>query len=260
MNNFKPKTLFLGKNLIYLPSCHSTNDIAHEIIQNKQGFDGTIVITDNQTAGRGQRGNSWEAMPNQNITISIILQPHFLHPTQQFNLNIAVSLAVNEFLSSYILSEVPEKKLSIKWPNDVYVGNKKLGGILIENSVSGSRINTSIIGIGLNINQLSFADSRATSLRSELQSDGFSLQKLIEELCEYIEKYYLQLKNGNEKLLKEQYLKNLFRINEFHFYSDGNETFEGKVIGINSLGMLEIEVNNTIRSFGFKEISFLISS
>ena len=98
MHNFQPKTLFLGKNSIYLPSCHSTNDFASEIIQTKQVFDGTIVITSYQTAGRGQRGNTWEALPNQNITVSMILKPDFLSITQQFRLNMAVSLGIYEFL------------------------------------------------------------------------------------------------------------------------------------------------------------------
>lgn len=260
MNNFKPKTLFLGKNLIYLPSCHSTNDIAHEIIQNKQGFDGTIVITDNQTAGRGQRGNSWEAQPNQNITFSVILKPNFLIPTQQFQLNMAVSLAVKEFLSVYLPSEKFSNQLKIKWPNDLYFGNKKIGGILIENSISASSINNSIIGIGLNINQLGFNDNKATSIRAILNSNEISLQKMIEELCEFLEKYYLQLKNGGQILQKKMYLENLFWINETHQFTAFGEDFSGTIKGINEVGMLEIEVNNTIRTFGFKEVSFLITN
>ena len=121
MHNFQPKTLFLGKNTIYLPSCHSTNDTAAEIIQNAQAFDGTIVITSDQTSGRGQRGNTWETLPGQNITMSVILKPDFLNASQQFSLNIAISLGIYAFLSKYISEE-----LKIKWPNGL-LKNLNLG-------------------------------------------------------------------------------------------------------------------------------------
>ena len=104
MNKIQPKTLFIGKNTIYLPSCHSTNDIAAEMIQSGSVFDGTTVITSNQTAGRGQRGNAWEALAGQNITISIILKPNFLSANEQFKLNIAVSLGIREFIESNLPS------------------------------------------------------------------------------------------------------------------------------------------------------------
>lgn len=254
MHNFQPKTLFLGKNTVYLPSCHSTNDIAAEIIQTKRVFDGTIVITSDQTAGRGQRGNSWETLPNQNITVSMILKPDFLPVAQQFRLNIAVSLGIYDFLCKYL-----SDGLTIKWPNDVYVGNRKMGGVLIENTLSGSRIAYSVVGIGLNINQLSFANNKAISLRLASQhQDDFEIEKLIEQLCECIEKYYLQLKNGHSEVQKKKYLERVFRINEWHQFTQNGERFFGKIVDVAETGHLMMEVGEEIKKFDFKEISFVI--
>jgi len=254
LHNFQPKTLFLGKNSIYLPSCHSTNDIASEIIQTKQVFDGTIVITSYQTAGRGQRGNTWEALPNQNITVSMILKPDFLNITQQFRLNMAVSLGIYEFLCKYL-----SDGLAIKWPNDIYVGNRKMGGVLIENTLSGSRIAYSVIGIGLNINQLSFLSDKAISLRLASQKFvDFEIEKLIEQLCECIEKYYLQLKNGHTEVQKKKYLERVFRFGELHQYEQNGKRFLGKIIDIAETGHLIMVLGEEVKMFDFKEISFVI--
>ena len=164
MYKIQPNTLFTGKIIKYLPTCHSTNDIAAEMIQSQEVFEGTIIITDHQTTGRGQRGNSWEAAIGQNLTLSLILKPTFLRASDQFQLNVAVSLGVHEFLSQYL----PEG-LTIKWSNDIYHYDKKLGGILIENTLQGYNIGYSVIGIGLNINQKQFENIRGTSLRAYLQ-------------------------------------------------------------------------------------------
>jgi BirA family biotin operon repressor/biotin-[acetyl-CoA-carboxylase] ligase len=254
LSNFQPKTLFIGKNSIYLPSCHSTNDIAAEIIQTKQVFDGTTVISSEQTGGRGQRGNSWESLPNKNITISIILKPDFLKITQQFRLNIAISLGIYDLLCKYLSTG-----LTIKWPNDIYVENKKMGGVLIENSLLGNTITYVIIGIGLNINQLYFSDDKATSLRSVSQKlDDFDTWKLTEQLCECVEKYYLQLKNNNFATQKTKYLERLFRVNEWHEYQQNGECFIGKIIDVLETGHLLILVEGELKKFDFKEISFVI--
>ena len=253
MHNFQPKTLFLGKNTIYLPSCHSTNDTAAEIIQNAQAFDGTIVITSDQTSGRGQRGNTWETLPGQNITMSVILKPDFLNASQQFSLNIAISLGIYAFLSKYISEE-----LKIKWPNDIYVGNRKMGGVLIENTLSGSRISFAIVGIGLNINQLEFSENRTISLRLAIRKDEFALESLVEELCICLEKYYLQLKSGKASVLKQQYLNRLYRYQETHYFRRNDQRFLGKIVGIADNGPLMVEIDGEVNYFDFKEIAFEI--
>lgn len=236
MYKIKPKTLFIGKNVIYLPSCHSTNDIAAEIIQKGEAYDGTVVITSHQTAGRGQRGNLWEALPDQNLTFSIILKPSFILPINQFQLNIAISLGINDFLQSFLLPDT-----RIKWPNDIYVQNKKLGGVLIESSLIGSKLNHSIVGIGLNINQLTFENPNATSLAQLTTKQFPDLSSLLEKLLETIEKRYIQLRQGETANQRTDYLRRLFRINEWHQFIVKEKSIEAKICGISPYGLLLLE-------------------
>ena len=121
------KLPFETNHVHYLPSCHSTNEVAQDLLQSG-AKEGTIVITDNQIAGKGQRGNVWVSEPNQNLTFSLILHPHFLIPNEQFLITIAVSLALKEVLEEFLPGEV-----KIKWPNDIYYRGSKLAGLLIEN-------------------------------------------------------------------------------------------------------------------------------
>jgi BirA family biotin operon repressor/biotin-[acetyl-CoA-carboxylase] ligase len=148
-----PKTLFTGQQLVWLPTCPSTNSEAQSLIVQNRASEGCTVITDFQTAGRGQRGNQWVAAPAENLMLSVVWQPTFLAATEQFRLSQAVALAVHDWATALL---GPDPKLKVKWPNDLYYGNQKLGGLLIENSLSGTKIQYSIIGIGLNINQQAF--------------------------------------------------------------------------------------------------------
>ena len=253
MYKIRPKTLFAGKNIQYFSSCHSTNDLAAEIIQRKEAFEGAFIITDNQLAGRGQRGNNWEAHPGMNITLSTLLKPSFLLANKQFDLNIAISLAIHDLFDSKRV-----KSLTIKWPNDVYVGDKKMGGILIENMLVGNHIGWSIIGIGLNINQLEFENHTATSLRMELSNKEQDIQQLIEQLAEFIEKRFLELKAGKTETQKKTYVENLFRFEEWHNYQAEGKAFAGQIIDVSPTGKLIVKTPKTIKVFDFKEISYLI--
>ncbi len=247
------KTIFIGKNTQFLATCHSTNDFAMQMIQKQYVFDGTVIITNNQTKGRGQRGNDWEAEAGQNLTLSIILQPKFLNIPEQFNLNIAISLGVINFLALYI-----DEGLSIKWPNDLYFKNQKIGGILIENTVQGQFINYSIIGIGLNINQLYFKNERATSIRKINQQPFlYDLQEMYVALIQKIESYYLKLKQNQFIFLKDEYLQKLYLINQEHRFERNEQDFVGKIIGVNEKGKLSVEIDGDIVDFNLKEITYL---
>lgn len=252
MNKIQPKTLFVGKNIVYLPTCHSTNDIASEKIQNGEGIDGTIVITDHQTSGRGQRGNTWEATKAQNITMSLILRPSFLRPYEQFDLNMAISTGIYSFFAACGVSGV-----SIKWPNDIYINDKKAGGILIESTISGSSLNYSVIGIGLNINQTEFSNPRATSLALETGKTGMSLIELIEQLCHYLESAYLLLKKGHKEEIRKRYLEIMFRFGLLSRFRDADGTFLGTIRGVDSAGKLIIEGGIQEKSYDIKEIEYL---
>lgn len=254
MYKFRPKTLFLGQKINYLPTCQSTNDIAASLISSETALDGTVVITGNQTAGRGQRGNQWEAQPGQNLTFSVILQPSFLQPNEQFWLNIAVSLGISDWLATYL-----GDRLKIKWPNDLYVEQRKIGGILIENTLYGYSIAWSVVGIGLNINQTRFQTATATSLINETPNEyDFVLPDVLPLLLESIERRYLALRSGQRDILKTNYLQRLFRYQEeSDFIADG-ERFRGMIVGVEESGRLAIQVGEKLRSFAFKEVEFVI--
>lgn len=254
MYKFRPKTLFLGQKINYLPTCQSTNDIAASLISSETALDGTVVITGNQTAGRGQRGNQWEAQPGQNLTFSVILQPSFLQPNEQFWLNIAVSLGISDWLATYL-----GDRLKIKWPNDLYVEQRKIGGILIENTLYGYSIAWSVVGIGLNINQTRFHTATATSLINETPNEyDFVLPDVLPLLLESIERRYLALRSGQRDILKTNYLQRLFRYQEeSDFIADG-ERFRGMIVGVEESGRLAIQVGGKLRSFAFKEVEFVI--
>jgi BirA family transcriptional regulator, biotin operon repressor / biotin---[acetyl-CoA-carboxylase] ligase len=253
--NIQPNTLFTGKTLKYMPTCHSTNDIAAQMIQSSENvFEGTVIVTDNQTAGRGQRGNTWEASVGENLTFSVIFKPNFLKASDQFQLNVAVSLGVHDFLSEFI-----DEGLTVKWSNDIYYENQKMGGILIENSLQGYHIGHSVVGIGLNINQTKFENSRANSLRNITQNpQQYDLSEMLKKLLENLEKNYLKIKNNDYEPLKMRYLANIFRFEEYHYFRKNGQQFLGKIIGIDETGKLGIETEGIVLYFDFKEVEFLI--
>ena len=238
-----------------MPTCHSTNDFAAQIIQSGENvFEGTVIVTDNQTAGHGQRGNTWEASIGENLTFSIILKPNFLKASDQFQLNVAVSLGVFDFLNEFI-----DESLTVKWSNDIYHENRKMGGILIENTLQGYHIGYSVVGIGLNINQSQFGNLRATSLRNVTQNPlRYDLSEMLKKLLECLEKNYLQIKNNSYESLKIRYLVNLFRFEEYHYFRKNGHQFLGQIVGIDETGKLGIETEGIILYFDFKEVEFVI--
>ena len=253
MHNFRPKTLFVGNKSIYLPTCQSTNDEAALLLRQESVAEGTLIVTDYQTAGRGQRGNQWLSQPAENLTFSLILKPSFLIASEQFCLNVAVSLGVFDGLEPLL-----GDGLKIKWPNDLYFKNQKLGGILIENNLQGSRLETSIVGIGLNVNQINFENLNATSLRC-INGKTTELPELLGELLIKLEENYLLLRNGHYNRLKMRYLHNLFRYQEQNLFQDAQQrTFAGTIMGINETGKLAINSQNKLHYFDFKEISYVI--
>jgi BirA family transcriptional regulator, biotin operon repressor / biotin---[acetyl-CoA-carboxylase] ligase len=248
----QPKTFFVGKNLIFLPSCHSTNDIANEIIQNKEFIDGTVILTDHQTAGRGQRGNAWESNIGQNILMSLILKTTFLSLEKSFDLSITVAVSVLEALQTLRIQNA-----SIKWPNDLYINEKKTGGILIENSISGNKMSHSIVGIGINVNQTKFENKRATSLCLELKEEQVSREIIVEKICESIESNLDLLKSGSFKKIKEKYLLNLFGKDQLRVFKSEKGIFEGEIVGISDQGHLKIISQNEEKYYNIKEIEYL---
>jgi BirA family biotin operon repressor/biotin-[acetyl-CoA-carboxylase] ligase len=248
-----PQTLFTGQQIIWLPECASTNAEAQALIVKNSATDGCTIITDKQTAGRGQRGNRWEAAPGENLTLSVIWKPAFLAATEQFQLSQAVALGVLDWARSLL---GPDAALRVKWPNDIFYGSQKLGGILIENTLSGAKIQYSIVGIGLNVNQREFGMPTATSL-AWLTGRAYSLPQQVPRLLECLERRYLQLRAGRVSQLRYDYLQVLYRYQQPHEYEVDGQRVQGQIVGVDETGRLAVEIDGQLRTFGLQEIRYI---
>lgn len=251
MYKIPANTLFMGQQLVFMPECHSTNLELQRLMLQKGSTEGTIVITQNQTAGRGQQGSIWVSEPGKNLTFSIGLKPNFITINHQFYLSIAISLGLYDCLLNFL----PDATIKIKWPNDVMVNDKKVCGILIENQIIGQRIDRSIVGIGLNVNQRFFSLPHATSISIESEK-SFELNTVFSVLLEKIEARYLQLKAAEFVKLKSAYEESLYCRESMHEFVIHNEIQHGIVIGITEEGKLKVRINDNIKIFAFKEIIY----
>lgn len=255
MQNNTFSGLFVGQNLIILKEVGSTNTFLKDALSKSTPLlEGTVILADRQFAGRGQTNNSWISSPGENLTFSILFNPDFLPVERQFELIKAISLGIHDVLNKYIPG-----KAFIKWPNDSYIGNKKIGGMLIENIIQGDRIRHAIIGIGLNINQVKFPASlkNVTSLKQDLHKD-YDLLTLLGEICSAVESRYLQLKAGSHEQLNTDYLNKLFLKDEWALFKFDNKIQSGKITGITNIGQLLLETEDGLRQFGNKEIEFIL--
>lgn len=253
MYNSIQNSLIIGKKVIYLPSCHSTNDIAAELVQNGLAEEGTVVITDNQTGGRGQRGTTWISEPGMNLTFSLVLKPNFLPIDQQFLISQTVALALYDFLSHFTV------QTKIKWPNDIYVTGKKISGTLIENSIQGAAISNSIIGIGINMNQRYSALDRTTSVAS-VTGIEVDLKGEFERLMRLLDARYNRLKtmDVNDEI-RSEYLWKLYGYQQPVTFNYQNERIKGVVTGVADNGrlLIHLEGQETVLDFGMKEIEWV---
>ena len=216
--------------------------------------EGTVIMAENQYQGRGQLESTWHAEPGKNLTFSLYLKPSFLLPAEQFILNMAISLALCKSLQ-----ELTGDGLSIKWPNDIYYQDKKIGGMLIESTLSGNTIKSCVIGIGINVNQQVFEagllDS-AGSIHQILHRD-VNLVELLAQICSQIEAAYLKIRNGNYEGLREEYLKQLYQFNLKTRYRQNGEIIEGEIIDVSERGLLSMKTRDGIMTYNFKEIEFI---
>jgi BirA family biotin operon repressor/biotin-[acetyl-CoA-carboxylase] ligase len=246
--------LFVGQNLLTLKEVDSTNNFLKNLLSNSKPVpEGTVIMAERQFAGRGQQNNQWHAEPGKNLTFSVLLKPTFLAVTDQFDLTRAISLAVYDTLCP-ILGD----QLKIKWPNDIYYGDKKLGGMLIENLLQGSVIKSAIIGIGINVNQEHFPvdAANATSVKQILQKDC-NLRDILADICNHIEANYLALKAGKINFVRNVYLDRLYWFKESKRFRAGGVEFTGTIIGVRDNGLLIINKDGEEATYNLKEIEFL---
>ncbi len=257
-------TLFIGKVYHRFDELPSTNDWAAQIIASGENSipssatktkppEGTVVRAANQTAGRGQLGSSWHSSAGENLLISVILYPAWLEVKAQFYLSMAVALALQDLGKSL----APDQQWHVKWPNDLYLNGKKAAGILIQNALAGSSLQHSIVGIGLNVNQVTFSENapNATSLALEF-GHAIDLDVLADRLFECLERRYLQLKAGQKSVIKSAYETGLYRrgMHSSFIRNSDQTSFEGYILGITEQGLLQVETTTGVQVFELKEI------
>ena len=262
-------TKFIGKHWHHFQVTDSTNAEARRLLQNLSGktgaknIHGTILTTFNQVQGVGQRGNTWQSEAEKNIAYSLILQNVPLQPAEFFLLNMVTALAVHKTLLECIELHKPVAchLLKIKWPNDIFFDAQKLSGMLIQNVAQGNAIIQTVIGIGINVNQLNFENlPDAISLRSVTNFD-YDLWQLVERLSINFEKFYELLLSSSEKLIA-QYHAQLYKINEPAIYKrrTDNQFFEGTILGVTTEGKLEMQTRRGVEVFIMQEIMFVNAS
>lgn len=190
------KTNFVGVPTIRLKTVDSTNKYAANFLSVSEWSEGTVILSEHQTQGRGRNNKNWNSTPGENLLISLLLKPNFIIPYEAFQLSMAMALAVTSTVSSFGIGNV-----SVKWPNDVFIGDKKVAGILIENQVRGQILQSSIVGIGLNINQIEGLDSRGTSM-NKILGQHLDIEEVFGNLCLEAEKHYLLLRSDSERILQ----------------------------------------------------------
>ncbi len=244
---------FFGKVFYSLNKIDSTNNFLQNLQKTEKLANGTLVIAKHQTAGKGQRGNHWHDEPGSNIAMSLYIETDFLEIVAQFYLSMAISLALAEGLSRLLNASI-----CLKWPNDLYFDDQKLGGILIENSSLGKYLQDSIVGIGINVNQVFFPENLPNPTSLKLISGlEYRVDDVARSLLDYLEERYLQLKNGNFQSIKSDYLKKLYRYQEKAPYLINEQKIEGKIVDVHQDGRLVVLIEGKKRLFDLKEIQFV---
>ena len=247
--------------IIRIDKVDSTNNYALQLLKDNHNYNTpTVVIACEQTSGRGQNANLWKSEAGKNLTFSIMCFPDFIKASMQFYLSKVICIGIAEWLHQQV------QNTSIKWPNDIYIGDKKAGGILIENTIRAENIKHAIIGIGLNINQQTFnADiPNPVSLR-QITGEFYDIDHCFEALYLSISKWYDMLRSNQKKNLNtinNTYLSYLYRYNvyaEFETTGCNPERFTARITSVDDFGRLQLlTANKSMRLFDFKEIKYIL--
>lgn len=228
----------------------STNSQAKILLAKSKPVEGTVIIAHAQQRGKGQYGNTWATAPGQNLTFSIILYPKFVAANRQFLLSQAVALGIREGLEPYL-----PQPTYIKWPNDIISSDKKICGVLIENSLQGNKLADSIVGIGINANQADFEGLPHAASLHTLTGRIFDLDKVLHRVLSCIEGYYLLLLANRDTHIEQAYHKHLYKINQPATFEVNGALLEGIIRGIDESGRLLVESHEGTKPYGLKEIS-----
>jgi BirA family biotin operon repressor/biotin-[acetyl-CoA-carboxylase] ligase len=240
--------------IIKLNAIDSTNTYLKQLISKKAIEDYTTVTAKYQTQGRGQMGTIWNSEKAKNLMFSVFKNGCAVSIENQFYISIATSLAIVKTLHSF---SIP--KLYVKWPNDILSENKKICGILIENVIKKTKLEASIIGVGLNVNQTKFNSLPNASSLKAITGTFFNVDELLHVFIKNLKHYFVFLENGNLKVLKNEYEKRLFRKDKPSTFKDKKgEIISGFIKGINGIGQLIVLLEDDIlMEYDFKEIAIL---
>ena len=229
----------------------STNDDA----RNEKYCEGDVVWADFQTAGRGQRGHEWHSRKGENLTFSVVLEPTFVPIAEQFSVSEVVALALVDMLAEYSIDA------KIKWTNDIYVGDRKLVGILIEHSLAPTSLRRTIVGVGINVNQTEFDASLPNPVSmAQLLGKELDAEAVLHCFIDHLQHNYELLRSGAKEELHDIYNALLYRKNEYHTYAlPSGEKFRAKIVGTAPSGALRLESEEgTAKDYLFKEVEFII--
>lgn len=257
--------------MIELGTTGSTNDFLRDYRPPRQP-EMTLVSADYQTAGRGQTGNSWEAAPGQNLLFSILVHPTFLHADSVFAISEAMALAIREALEGQLTGAPPtagtaaaSPAVSVKWPNDIYVGGSKIAGILIENEFCGTHLARSIIGCGINVNQSAFAfpalpatptPAPPTSL-ALLTGSTHERSLVLDAVVTAFRRRYALLQGGRKGELHAEYHRHLYRREGMHPFVDAQGPFRASISHVEPSGHIVLsDEDHRLRRYMFKQVAF----
>ena len=246
----------MSVNIEHVTSCESTNS---ELASRLTAPHGTAVVTHEQTAGRGQRGNTWESEPGANAIFSVLIRRN-IPVAEQFRLSMIVSLAIKESIDAELAALGSERRATIKWPNDIYVGDEKICGILIENILRGNTIHRAIVGVGINVNQTRFvSDAPNPTSIALLTGDKIALDGFVENVVKAIvERFDSYMEAPDPVLLKEEYMKSLM-------WTEGSHPFNDDFHGDFMAHITDVDYDGTLTlsngaQYAFKEVTFLVPS
>lgn len=237
--------------IIRLEETASTNSYLREWVEREHVAEGSVVVADFQTAGRGQTGNSWESEGGKNLMFSVVLYPDFLPANRQFLISQITALSVKETLEEYA------DGITVKWPNDIYRRDGKICGMLIENDLSGRELRLSVLGIGININQREFrSDAPNPVSLAQITGQEYDRDEILNKFLKRLHERYLDLLRGREDDIRRDYRNALYRGNGFHRYRDGGGAFEARIKEVETTGHLLLELRcGELRRYAFKEVS-----
>lgn len=232
----------------------STNSVAEKLLAEGKPLEGSVITAKFQSGGQGLGTNVWESRKGENLLMSLIIYPDFIRPGQQFVLHKISSLAVLDTVKYFTHSD----EITIKWPNDIYAGKKKIAGILTKNVIYGEAIKSSVIGIGLNVNQYLFSKQLPNPVSMKMISgETFDIRQVLERLCQYFSHYYNLLHQNNFDEIDSLYLHALLNHRAPAKYKAGEEIFEGIIEDVTEFGRLQVRHGNQTREFDIKEIEYL---